>query len=184
MPSPTDILRAEHENILRGAAVAEAMARAVGAGSPPAADDCAALCDFITGYAERWHHGKEEAQLFPAMEQAGMPHDQGPIGVMLHDHTMARAHTAAMLQGVTGLRSGAEGAAERFADGAASWAALLRDHIEKENEVLFHMADDVIPPPAMEELAAEFDRFAAEVGEAAVQRWLALLARLEALVGG
>lgn len=184
MPSPTEILRAEHENILRAAAVAEAMARMTDAGTPPGPDDGAALCAFITGYADRLHHGKEEEQLFPALEQAGIPREQGPVGVMLEEHTLGRNHTAAMVAAVEAMRGGAAEAAEQFASAAAAWSALLRDHIEKENEVLFYMADDVIAPPAMAELSAGFEALAAQVGAEAVAGWLAALDRLESVVAG
>jgi hemerythrin-like domain-containing protein len=184
MPTPTEMLRAEHENILRAVAVAEGFGRLVDAGTPATADDCAALCDFITGYADRLHHGKEEELLFPALEQAGIPREQGPVGVMLEEHTLGRSHTADMLAAVEAMRGGASGAGEQFAAAAAAWSALLRDHIEKENEVLFHMADDVIAPAAMETLTAGFEALGAQVGEPAVSAWLASLDRLEGVVAG
>jgi hemerythrin-like domain-containing protein len=146
MPTPTEMLRAEHENILRAVAVAEGFGRLVDAGTPATADDCAALCDFITGYADRLHHD--------------------------------------MLAAVEAMRGGASGAGEQFAAAAAAWSALLRDHIEKENEVLFHMADDVIAPAAMETLTAGFEALGAQVGEPAVSAWLASLDRLEGVVAG
>lgn len=182
MPTPTDILRAEHENILRLATVAEAMARSIDDGAVPNADDCAAVCEFITGYADEWHHGKEEEQLFPALERAGVPREQGPVGVMLEEHTLGRGYTAEMIAAVAAMRAGDAAGPEQFATAAAGWSALLRDHIEKENEVLFHMADDVIPPDAMEELSGGFAAFATQIGDEAVAKWLALLERLEAPV--
>ena len=36
------------------------------------------------------HHTKEEKSLFPALEQAGMPTNMGPIAMMLMDHQRSR----------------------------------------------------------------------------------------------
>ena len=46
--------------------------------------------DFIRNFADRTHHGKEEDNLFPALEQHGMPRQGGPVGVMLDEHDQGR----------------------------------------------------------------------------------------------
>ena len=46
--------------------------------------------EFFKGFADHCHHCKEENRLFPALEEAGMPREQGPIAVMLHEHQQGR----------------------------------------------------------------------------------------------
>lgn len=45
------------------------------------------IVGFPQTFADKCHHGKEERSLFPALVFAGIPKENGPIGVMLHEHT-------------------------------------------------------------------------------------------------
>ncbi len=136
----TQLLMEEHELILRGIQVLEAVAAR---GGPPPQD----LLDFLTGFADQHHHGKEEQILFPAMEEAGFPPDAGPVGVMLHEHEQGRALLAALKEPA------------RFAEAARAYAALLRAHIDKENQVLFPMAGQAIPREDQQRVDEAFDEF-------------------------
>ena len=139
----TDILRREHELILRGVAVLERMAGRVQSGAHVPAADAAAVIEFIRKFADGCHHAKEEGVLFPAMEAAGMPREGGPIAVMLAEHVQGRAAVALMAGAAANF--GTDSAAQQvFARGASAYAALLTHHIGKENNILFRMADNIL----------------------------------------
>src|SRR5512137_79380 len=53
--------------------------------------------DFFRNFADRCHHGKEEARLFPLLEQHGFSPDCGPTAVMRLEHEQGRAHVRGML---------------------------------------------------------------------------------------
>ena len=48
------------------------------------------VIDFSKNFTDVCHHSKEENALFPALEQAGMPRNMGPIAIMLMDHERSR----------------------------------------------------------------------------------------------
>lgn len=154
----TELLMEEHEIILRGLKVLEALAGRATRGEPVPAGAVDALIGFLTGFADTHHHHKEEEILFPAMEEAGFPRDAGPVGVMLHEHDQGRALIAAMREAAP--RAGGT-AAERaqFAKAAMTYAALLAGHIDKENQVLFRMADQAIPREDQKRVDQAFDEF-------------------------
>jgi hemerythrin-like domain-containing protein len=63
---------------------------------------------------------------------------------------------------------------------ARGYVALLRQHILKEDNVLFPMADQVIPESEHDEVATAFERLEhEEVGEGIHEKYLALAAELE-----
>ena len=144
----TQLLREEHEIILRGLDVLEAAARER---KPPPPE----LIEFFSGFADAHHHHKEEDILFPAMAEAGFSRDAGPVAVMLHEHVQGRSLLAAMRDPA------------KFADAARGYAALLRAHIDKENQILFRMADQAIPREDQRRVDEAFDAFEQR---AAVQR--------------
>ncbi len=55
-------------------------------------------------------------------------------------------------------KSGVTGAGSRWAGAARRYAGLLRGHIEKENNVLFMMAERVLSPREQEQLAEDFEK--------------------------
>lgn len=149
--TPTDLLRDEHRVILRALAVLETSAARAEAAMTPAWDE---LVEWLKAFADRTHHAKEEHALFPAMAAAGVPTEGGPIGVMLAEHTEGRALIHTMSTGAT---------AER-AEAARRYVALLRQHIDKENDVLFGIAEAVLDGPSMAALAREFERIGDRLG--------------------
>lgn len=127
---------------------------------------------FIREYADRCHHGKEEERLFPAMEACGLPSEVGPTAVMRAEHEIGRAHVRRMETAAEDHERGRAGAAERFAHDARGFADMLHDHIAKEDQVLFPMADRMLPPPARDALLRSYADFETkEFGPGAQERY-------------
>ena len=175
----TAILIHEHELILRGVTVLERMARRANAGQAVPPGDASAIIEFIRKFADGCHHAKEEGVLFPAMIAAGIPAQGGPVAVMLAEHDQGRAAVKAMDHAVAGFGSG-QGALEAFASAAFAYTSLLTNHIFKENNVLFRMADQVIPASKDAELVAAYDEHEARVtGPGEHERFHAIIDALE-----
>lgn len=117
---------------------------------------------FFADYADGVHHRKEEDVLFGAISGSGMPADEGPIPMMLEEHVQARALTRALRHAGHSLEAGEAGAAERVAMHVRSYAALIRDHIAKEDEVLFPMAAALLDGEAGDRVLAAFVRLERE----------------------
>ena len=136
--------------------------------------------EFIAGYADGTHHRKEEGVLFDAMIASGEPKD-GAIAVMLDEHEQGRALTRAMRDGVKRLEGGDAAAGRRIAASARSYVALLRDHIAKEDEMLFPEADGMLSPERHDAVLAGFEAIERQdAAEGARERFTALAERLEA----
>lgn len=88
------------------------------------------------------HFKKEEAALFPEMEKF-IPRDEGPIGQMLLEHEDLYKYEDNFIRGVD-LFSNDEnnGEAQKLIrENGNSFINLLREHIYKEDNMLFMMAD-------------------------------------------
>jgi len=138
--------------------------------------------EFIRGFADQAHHRKEEGVLFKAMARYGFPEDQGPVGMMLAEHEEARQITRALEDAARRLEAGEQAAGEEAARHAQAYASLLRQHIEKEDQILYVMAEHAIPPDELEAMAEEFaaiDRD--ELGSGGRERYESLAAELSRL---
>jgi len=101
--------------------------------------------DFIRNYADRFHHAKEEDVLFVELIKNGMPEKQSPIEAMHMEHDQGRAHVRAIEEAAQKALDGEIGQAPVIIENAKGYAALLRGHIEKEDDILYPLAERVLP---------------------------------------
>lgn len=93
--------------------------------------------EFVREYVDQYHHNKEEDYYFKWIVKRNPALEFGPIACMLKEHNQGReyiqnAANALEINDTTALKNNING----FID-------LLRSHIEKENTVLYKMADDI-----------------------------------------
>ena len=152
---PTATLIEEHEVILRMLDVAEHEAQGQGALD---AGKIEGLINFFATFADRLHHAKEETLLFPRLEERGMPHDGGPIAIMLMEHDEGRAFLKAAREALPRAGQGDAKAIAKVRAAMQNFVELLRAHIHKENMVLFRMADQLLTDSDQRELEVAFTK--------------------------
>lgn len=153
---PTEVLMTEHKAVLMALKILEAAGDALAAGKSSAKQDLAELLDFFRGFVDQCHHSKEEAILFPELVRRGVPQEGGPVGVMLAEHEMGREH----VRRIQSLLN--DGAANQVPAVIRSYRSLLEAHIQKEDNVLFPMADRLLDSGRADELVLDFDRIELE----------------------
>jgi hemerythrin-like domain-containing protein len=176
----TDILSSEHRVIERVIAVLSTAANRLEAGETVRPGFFLEAATFIKGFADGCHHAKEEGVLFQMMADSGMPVQGGPIGVMLYEHEQGRAFTKGMREAAEKLQAGDASAGPNVVANARGYAALLTQHIHKEDNILFPMANRVIPADQYDEVFEGFERVEhEETGEGVHEKYLAMAEALE-----
>lgn len=177
---PTDILKQEHRAIERMLTVLETSVGRMEQREHVSPQLIRDAISFIQQFADRCHHGKEETILFTAMEQKGFSREFGPLAVMLHEHDEGRSYVRGMLGALETYEAGDNDSIPTLAQNAHAFIQLLREHIMKEDNVLFEMADRQFTDREQELLSEEFARVEA-TGQACVHKaaLLSLLERLE-----
>ncbi len=141
-------------------------------------------CDFFSSFADKCHHAKEEGQLFPVLVDRGLPREHGPVGCMLREHEEGRAHIAAIREALPRAAAGDADARRRVRAEALAYVALLREHIAKENQVLFVLGDQFMTAGDKETLWHKFqcsEHSALPPG--AHEKYIALAAELRTIAG-
>jgi len=173
-----EVLMHEHRVIERGLAVLENIADRIEKGESVPTDKVTALLDFFQVFADQCHHGKEEGMLFPELEAKGIPKEGGPIGVMLIEHEEGRELRRRMSEAVSNLTD--ETNRQQFVTAAREYINLLRQHIWKEDNVLFQMAQQVLTEADDAALVERFERHEREhIGEGVHERYHHLVHELE-----
>ena len=135
-----DRLVAEHDIIERGLVALERAVSRIESGEPIPDDFTKWAPDFFAQFADKCHHAKEEDLFFPLLKERGIAEEGGPIGVMLHEHDVGRDCVRRMRE----ASEADEFDSAMFATAAREFIPLLRQHIFKENNILFQMAGKVM----------------------------------------
>ncbi|MCV0393481.1 MAG: hemerythrin domain-containing protein [Nitrosopumilus sp.] len=97
------------------------------------------VIDFSKNFTDVCHHTKEEKSLFPALEQAGMPTNMGPIAMMLMDHQRSREIGTQMEESAKLYLS--SGNSSKLISDMQQYVEHITEHLWKENNRLFMMAE-------------------------------------------
>jgi hemerythrin-like domain-containing protein len=176
----TQTLQDEHRGIEKMLGIMDAALTALEAGRAVPPEVFTQAADFFRGFVDRCHHAKEEGALFPALEQRGIPREGGPVGVMLAEHEQGRAHVQALAAAAARYASGDASAASALLEHGRGYGALLRQHIAKEDGVLFVMAQRVLDDQTDAALTEAFERVEREqTGPGEHERYHAMIDKLE-----
>lgn len=165
MRDVTAVLTEEHRLILRMIELLERNTDLLEQGRFSDWDFYLDAVDFIRHYADRFHHAKEEDILFRELVRNGMPRENSPVAAMLLAHDQGRGFVRGMEQAALRAREGDEDAVDEVVGNARDYAALLREHIDTEDHILYPLAERVLPADWRDAMAAEYD--AAEKSAAA-----------------
>ena len=164
MTRPLTILMNEHRLIERALGSLETCAIEIGSGLALERSVARDFADFLRGYADAWHHGKEEDILFARMVERGFSTETGPVAVMLHEHREGRALVGTIRSIGEGGGDVAPAEAAAFVASARGFVPLLRQHIQKEDNILYPMSQRVLTPAEFETMLADFAAFEAKAG--------------------
>lgn len=181
---PVEILMQEHRVIEVALNCLEAMVEKAKTDNGLEREPAEQIVDLIRNFADRCHHGKEEDRLFPAMVAKGMPVEGGPIRIMLMEHDMGRDLVRLMAENIESASNGDASGLREFSGAAIDYVRLLRSHIQKEDRILFPMADQILDESEQNKLLAEFQTVETEhMGAGTHERYLKIAESLAARYG-
>lgn len=169
---PTEVLKQEHKVILKVLTAAERQIRAIEATGKMDVDKIEKMVDFFQNFADHCHHAKEEKHLFAALQERGMSREVGPIAVMLAEHQHGRNRVKAVAEALNKAKNGDRQALKQVRENLAAYVKLLKEHISKEDNVLFAMADKVLTAKDQADIMAAFEKVEKEeIGEGTHEKY-------------
>jgi hemerythrin-like domain-containing protein len=148
----TKFLIQEHKLILRALDVLDAMSASVEGAGKIDEDDADKILDFLRWFGDAHHQVKEETILFPALKSAAAAQDR-PIQHMIHEHGQDRTMIEEMETAVRVNKL------SEFVSCANKLSSTLRNHIYKEDDILFEFAAQVIDAASDEKVLDRLSRF-------------------------
>lgn len=179
MSLPLHTLKHEHRVIERALRGVRGICAKLDSGEQVPLEIMSDIVDFVQGFADRFHHGKEESYLFPALQRQGIALEGGSLGAITHEHEVERALTTELDRALRGLKEGDELAIEIFVEAATRYTDHLTGHIRHEDAILFRFADEMLDEEEKETLGDNFKQAAGDLGEGEVERYEQIATRLE-----
>jgi hemerythrin-like domain-containing protein len=133
------------------------------------ADLLLAAVDFIRGYADRYHHMKEEDILFDYTDRQAEI-----VQVILQDHERARGIVRAIVRAVE------EDNCDDLCANLLGYRELLTEHITKEDEVLYPYIDRGLTTSQVGEIFRRFEEVESELAGDIPQRYEQFITSLAA----
>ncbi len=106
--------------------------------------------EFIHEFADKFHHAKEENILFRYLEEMGVLTHCNPIPQMLNEHGKARKLVLDMENALLTNDK------DKLESNSAQYARLLKEHIYKEDNILYPMGERGLSDTAKSSLLKEY----------------------------
>jgi hemerythrin-like domain-containing protein len=148
----TELLMQEHKLILRALDVLDGLTASMEAQEQFEEDDVDRVLDFLRWFADAHHQAKEETILFPAIK-ASTTAEERPVRHMMFEHDQERLAIQELEKDVR------LGKLSEFADRAGRLSSTLRNHIYKEDKLLFPAADAVLDQQQDAAILEKLERF-------------------------
>jgi len=153
----TDELKKEHRAVKTAMAILDTICQRIEGEQSFETEHLDQLLEFIRVFTDTCHHGKEEDILFPALEAAGVPKEAGPIMVMLQEHETMRGYIRGFAEALDQYKDGDESAVDQIVENVRAYLQWLESHIDKEENILFSIADVHLDAEMQEALYQEFE---------------------------
>ena len=148
------ILMDEHQNILTVVEALETACEKIAGTGPVDEDFLKKAIEFIRNYADKLHHSKEEEILFVEMKKnnTGDKKSCNPVEQMLYEHDLGRKYIAGIKKGMM------KRSRKIIVENARGYIYLIREHISKEDNILFPMSDETLDEKTKKEILTKFNK--------------------------
>ncbi len=174
MNAPTEILADEHKNIIIVIDALDRECDALVSGKELDKNFIEKAIDFFRNYADKFHHAKEEEILFKELRRNSDKIDCEPTVQMEYEHELGRNFIKQMEEGLN------ENNKRKLVENARRYIQLLQEHIFKEDNILFPMADSALDNKAQKLMSLKFKQIEQErFGDKIKSKYLLFAKELE-----
>lgn len=176
-----ELMVAEHVHIRRMLKVIRSFSYDVMNNKKVDFEDMEKMIDFVRGYADKHHHGKEEIMLFNRMtEHLGSAAKKLVTNGMLVEHDMGRFHMMELETAIEKYKNGDDEARLDIISNAVGYANLLDRHIQKEDDLVYKFAERSLEADIMDMINKECIDFEQTANEQGTQeKYLQLVDEME-----
>ena len=126
-------------------------------------EDLRSVMRYLDVFVAQCHHAKEEQVLFPALEEAGLQRQGGPLEIMSAEHQLEDNFLAGMHDAVGRYEKGDRSAGQAITQYARDYGALLDRDMEQEDQLILPLAEQQLPQARQAELTEQLEEVETQV---------------------
>lgn len=115
------------------------------------------IIHLLKHFIENSHHKKEEI-FYPALTAAELPNDREELSIMFYEHALARNYIKDISSCVINCKIGNSFSQELLAESMMKYVVLLKNHIRKEEKIIFPMANKILDEDEQVEIYKQFEK--------------------------
>jgi len=152
---PTEDLMYEHRSIKLMLKIMSLISKSIKSKNVFYTNDVERIVDFLNVYVDKCHQTKEEKYFYPAL-LIYKNQDQFDTTELLNEHTIGKGYLKEISCCVENCKIGSTFSCERIADCMTNFVDLLQNHIQKEENVYFPLADKLLSEQKQIEISGQF----------------------------
>jgi len=149
----TTHLEDDHKLILRSLGILDEMTGRVEEGQTLHSRDAEEVVLFLKGFADRFHQGKEEGVLFPALLRNRSEKHDADLSAAVFEHDRLRSLMEGLEESIRTHNS------SEFVYFARRLSRVLRDHVKEEEQNLFEIVNRTLAPSEDEAVKEEMQQY-------------------------
>ncbi|KKS70038.1 MAG: Hemerythrin HHE cation binding domain protein [Parcubacteria group bacterium GW2011_GWA1_42_7] len=146
------ILTDEHKNILKVADILDNECTLLKQNKKIDKKMILEIVNFIRNYADKFHHAKEEDILFKEFCKNEEKLHCNPVEQMLYEHELGRGFVKGIEEGINKEDN------KKVIENAQNYTSLIREHIFKEDTILYPMVDEILDNKTKEDMLKKFEK--------------------------
>jgi hemerythrin-like domain-containing protein len=159
---PTEVMKEEHDGIKVMLSILEEICKKLDGNHHVDPAHLSDIVEFFKNFADKCHHGKEEDLLFTELQNYDLGEAKELVDELLKEHEQGREYVRNMSGGVDVYRGAGGEKPTGFIEQGRKYVEFLREHIRKEDDILWPVVDAKLGEEAQAKLVDEFEKFEVE----------------------
>ena len=152
---PTENLKYEHQAVKLMLKIMSKISESIKSKEVFYTKDVEEIVDFLVVYFDKGHRIKEEKFFYPAFKFDDIQMKNDCI-VLLNEHLLGKSYLNEIICCVENCKIGSTFSCEKIADCMINYVTLIQNHIQKEENIYFPYADQVLSEDNQIELSKQF----------------------------
>lgn len=151
----TENLISEHKDIIELLRIMNKIANNIESKNVFYTSDVEDIIEFLNFFIDKSHHSKEEI-FYQELSLSEVSKENAPISVMLYEHVLTRKYMNDIKSCIENCKVGNNFSQELLAESLINYVRLINNHISKEENIIFPMANKVFSEEKQNELYQKF----------------------------
>ena len=155
--TPTENLINEHKKINELLDIMSKIALKIKSKDVFYPNDVEEIVKYLINLIENSHHGKEDDVFYPELISSGIPKETAPLSIINYEHIISVNYLKDISSCVVNCKIGNDFSGELLADSLTNYVIAIKNHIQREEEIVFPIANEVFSIEKQNEILQRFE---------------------------